>query len=100
MLLGVLISSSSQPLLRSNRIFGGKAAGIEVTNNGGGYIENNEVFDNNFDGICLATGVSPVLSGTYEYLYLSTCNLKGQIDNTLHIIIHYTSLHRYSEILW
>ena len=60
---GVLISSNSQPILKNNRIFGGKAAGIEVTNNGGGVIENNEVFDNSFDGICLATGVNPFMSG-------------------------------------
>ena len=50
-------------MLRKNRVFGGRAAGIEVTNNGGGVIEENEVFDNHFDGICLATGVNPALSG-------------------------------------
>ena len=42
-------------------MFGGRAAGIEVTNGGGGVIEENEVFDNHYDGICLATGVSPKL---------------------------------------
>ena len=42
-------------------MFGGRAAGIEVTNGGGGVIEENEVFDNHYDGICLATGVSPRL---------------------------------------
>ena len=42
-------------------MFGGRAAGIEVTNGGGGIIEENEVFDNHYDGICLATGVSPKL---------------------------------------
>ena len=44
-------------------MFGGKAAGIEVTNGGGGVIKENEVFDNYFDGICLATGVNPTLKG-------------------------------------
>ncbi len=44
-------------------MFGGRAAGIEVTNSGGGVIDGNEVFDNHFDGICLATGVSPTMSG-------------------------------------
>lgn len=68
--LGVLISSNSQPTLKNNRIFGGKAAGIEITNNGGGIIENNEVFDNNFDGICLASGVTPFLSGKCYYCYI------------------------------
>ena len=50
-------------MLRKNRVFGGRAAGIEVTNSGGGVIDGNEVFDNHFDGICLATGVSPTLTG-------------------------------------
>ena len=59
----MLISSGSQPVLRNNRIFGGRAAGVEVTNFGGGVIEHNEVFDNHFDGICLATGVTLSLSG-------------------------------------
>ena len=58
---GVLISSGSKPQLTRNRVFGGRAAGIEVTNGGGGVIEENEVFDNHYDGICLATGVSPKL---------------------------------------
>ena len=74
---GVLISSNSQPVLSHNRIFGGKAAGIEVTNGGGGVIKDNEVFDNDFDGICLATGVSPFLSGKYKYrsvgLFMGSC---------------------------
>lgn len=38
-----------------------------MTNGGGGVIKDNEVFDNDFDGICLATGVSPFLSGKYKY---------------------------------
>ena len=50
-------------MLHRNRVFGGHAAGIEVTNGGGGVIEGNEVCDNHFDGICLATGVAPALSG-------------------------------------
>jgi len=31
----------------------------------GGVIEDNEVFGNKFDGICLATGVNPRLKGGY-----------------------------------
>ena len=34
-LTGVLISTSSFPVLRRNRIFEGGAAGIEITNNAG-----------------------------------------------------------------
>lgn len=71
--VGILISSASQPVLRRNRIFGGKAAGIEVTNGGGGSIEENEVFGNYFDGICLATGVSPTIKGTYLYMCVCVC---------------------------
>ena len=50
-------------MLRCNCVFGGHAAGIEVTNGGGGVIEGNEVCDNHFAGIRLATGVAPTLSG-------------------------------------
>ena len=35
-------------VLRRNRVFGGHAARIEVTNGGGGVIEGNEVCDNHF----------------------------------------------------
>ena len=35
---GILISSSSQPVVRKNRVFGGRAAGIEVTNSAGTYV--------------------------------------------------------------
>lgn len=61
-LTGVLISTASFPVLKSNRIFDGGAAGIEITNSAGGVLEENEVFNNRFDGICLATGVEPKLS--------------------------------------
>jgi F-box protein 11 len=44
-------------------VFGSHAAGIEVTNGGGGEIHDNEIFDNRFEGICLATGVKPTVSG-------------------------------------
>ena len=60
---GILISSGSQPIIRRNRVFGSHAAGIEVTNGGGGEIHGNEIFDNRFEGICLATGVKPTVSG-------------------------------------
>ena len=65
---GILISSGSQPTIRHNRVFSGQAAGIEVTNGGGGFIHDNEVFKNKFDGICLATGVSPDLSGECSHI--------------------------------
>ena len=34
-----------------------------TTHTVGGVIEDNEVFGNKFDGICLATGVNPKLKG-------------------------------------
>ena len=37
--VGVLISTSSFPVLRSNRIYDGGAAGIEITNNAGSLSE-------------------------------------------------------------
>ena len=36
---------------------------IVYTYTAGGVIEDNEVFGNKFDGICLATGVNPKLKG-------------------------------------
>ena len=32
----------------------------------GGVLEENEVFNNRFDGICLATGVKPQLNSKYN----------------------------------
>ena len=61
---GILISSGSQPTILCNRVFSSQAAGIEVTNGGGGQIHENEIFENRFEGICLATGVKPTVSGT------------------------------------
>ena len=103
-LTGVLISTSSFPVLRRNRIFEGGAAGVEITNNAGqfqilptfclifsffntvlqsfvrvifkvfftkiyfclfvgGVLEKNEIFNNRFDGVSLATGVLPKMIG-------------------------------------
>ena len=36
----------------------------------GGVLERNEVFNNRFDGICLATGVCPKILGTYDELLM------------------------------
>ena len=46
-------------------MFSSQAAGIEVTNGGGGEIHGNEIFENRFEGICLATGVRPTVTGTF-----------------------------------
>ena len=69
-------------MLRKNRVFNGRAAGIEVTNGGGGVITENEVFDNHFDGICLATGVSPSLEGA---LHACACACTCAYNVSLHV---------------
>ena len=50
----MIISSGSKLQLTKNGVFGGQGAGIEVTNGGGGVIEEKEMFDNHYDRICLA----------------------------------------------
>lgn len=61
---GVLISTSSHPMLRRNRIFDGNAAGVEITNNATATLEGNKIFNNKFGGLCLASGVHPKQKGT------------------------------------
>ena len=60
---GVLISTQSHPILRRNRIFDGLAAGVEITNNACATLEENKIFNNKFGGLCLATGVDPIMKG-------------------------------------
>lgn len=60
---GVLISTSSHPMLRRNRIFDGNAAGVEITNNATATLEGNKIFNNKFGGLCLASGVHPKQKG-------------------------------------
>jgi len=49
--------------LRRNRIFDGQAAGVEITNNATANLDGNKVFNNKFGGLCLASGVKPVMKG-------------------------------------
>lgn len=65
---GVLISTQSHPTqshpnLRRNQIFDGLAAGIEITNNATATLEHNQIFNNRFGGLCLASGVNPIQRG-------------------------------------
>jgi len=62
-----LISTESTPVLRRNRVFEGRAAGIEITNGATATLEQNEVFNNKFGGICSASGVRPVLRNNRIY---------------------------------
>lgn len=62
---GVLISTQSHPILRRNRIFDGLAAGVEITNNATATLEVNQIFNNRFGGLCLASGVQPIITGKY-----------------------------------
>lgn len=58
---GVLISTQSHPILRRNRIFDGLAAGVEITNNATATLDSNQIFNNRFGGLCLASGVQPIV---------------------------------------
>lgn len=52
-------------MLRNNRIFDGRAAGIEITNGATATLEGNKVFNNKFGGLCLATDVRPACKGKF-----------------------------------
>lgn len=67
---GVLISTQSHPILKRNRIFDGLAAGVEITNNATATLEFNQIFHNRFGGLCLASGVQPIIRGEYFYFFL------------------------------
>lgn len=58
---GVLISTQSHPTLKRNRIFDGLAAGVEITNNATATLDSNQIFNNRFGGLCLASGVQPIV---------------------------------------
>lgn len=90
---GVLISTNSHPILRKNRIFDGFAAGricspslrlnffnaelmadfsssssspgIEITNHATATLEGNQIFNNRFGGLFLASGVNVTMKGSY-----------------------------------
>lgn len=91
---GVLISTNSHPVLRKNRIFDGFAAGqlavvcftksscdmlydcnrfiyhffpsgIEITNHATATLEGNQIFNNRFGGLFLASGVNVTMKGNY-----------------------------------
>lgn len=68
----MLISTQSHPILRRNRIFDGLAAGVEITNNATATLEFNQIFNNRFGGLCLASGVQPIVRGN-KVLYLNSC---------------------------
>lgn len=63
--LGVLTSTQSHPIVRWNQIFDGLAAGVEITNNATVMLEENQIFNNRFGGLCLVSGVQPIDTGKY-----------------------------------
>lgn len=67
---GVLISTQSVPILRRNRIFDGLAAGVEITNNASATLDCNQIFNNRFGGLCLASGVDPVIRGLFIFCFV------------------------------
>jgi hypothetical protein len=46
----VLISTESHPVLKRNRIYEGRAAGIEITNSATATLDANHIFHNKFGG--------------------------------------------------
>ena len=66
----MLISTQSHPVLRRNRIFDGLAAGVEITNNATATLEFNQIFNNRFGGLCLASGVQPTTRGWHISLHI------------------------------
>lgn len=66
----MLISTQSHPVLRRNRIFDGLAAGVEITNNATATLEFNQIFNNRFGGLCLASGVQPTTRGLFFFFFL------------------------------
>lgn len=64
---GVLISSESNPTLRRNRVFDGRAAGVEITNGATASLEENYIYNNKFGGLCLATDVQPQLRNNHVF---------------------------------
>lgn len=65
---GVLISTQSHPVLKKNRIFDGLAAGVEITNGATADLLQNQIFNNRFGGLCLASGVHPTCRGITPFL--------------------------------
>lgn len=66
---GVLISTQSHPTLRRNRIFDGLAAGVEITNNATATLDSNQIFNNRFGGLCLASGVQPIVRCKFKIFF-------------------------------
>ncbi len=46
-----LLDTGSQPILRHNRIHSGKQVGIYFYDNGGGVLEENDIYNHSFSGI-------------------------------------------------
>lgn len=84
---GVLISTQSHPVLRRNRIFDGLAAGVEITNNATATLEYNQIFNNRFGGLCLASGVNPILKGSYHLKNCITIFFLSLSNNACYVII-------------
>ena len=59
-------------MLRKNRIYDGLAAGIEITNGATATLEGNKIFNNKFGGLCLASGVSPILKGRSQTSHIAS----------------------------
>lgn len=56
-----LFRSGSNPVIRRNKIWGGKNGGVLIYNGGLGIIEENEIFDNAMAGVWIKTESNPIL---------------------------------------
>jgi parallel beta-helix repeat protein len=83
---GVLIKTNAAPAVVRNQISKSEEAGVYVFENGGGHIEENEIFENSNAGIIVTTGGNPfvvanrVLRNKFEGIWV--CNQgKGKFEN-------------------
>lgn len=57
----MILRSGSNPVIRRNKIWGGKNGGVLIYNSGLGIIEDNEIFDNAMAGVWIKTESNPIL---------------------------------------
>ena len=53
--------TSSNPVIRRNKIFGGKNGGVLIYNSGEGLLEENDIYGNALAGVWIKTDSNPVL---------------------------------------
>ena len=59
--ISLIYRSGSNPVIRCNKIWGGKNGGVLIYNGGLGILEDNEIFDNAMAGVWIKTESNPIL---------------------------------------